>query len=612
MAAIAKTLIDPLEVEIEGSPLNYREQEARLQQILSDETLEPIDRARALRLRGVVLNRHGLYRDALACLGEAKKIAVEAQDFHELAKIGLETAVIYAWRGDDRAAALDLVHALAYAHLEGDEVIALRSIAELGRLELECRRYAAAVRVLRLVATHAAQTLPKRQLQRVRVNLCQALNQLGQHDEVLKWNGELEAELSPGERLLFLTRLEEVKALAGLGRLEAAEQALKEASNLITENTGAFEQAEYAETASVLVARKGGPSVEENLAATAAKFDEQDLIVRAAEIRVQLARHLLKADKADRALAVLGLALRSAVAADNLDLAERLRSEMMKSTEASQISELAEEIDSVAGGATLNRRFILLKLIGQGGFAVVHRALDLRDGQEVALKRILDAIFSPTRREQFVASVRNEYVAATKLPLHPGIARLRDILIDPGGTLYVVQDYIAGPCLRELYTSGPEPNQIIPLLADVADALAVLHAKRIVHRDLKPENVIVAEKGPVLIDFGIALLEGTRDLLRQYGSADYMSPEQANGGAVDGRSDIYSLGKMIAEVWAGRLPWRVPLLIAPWSKRRSGTMPRQLAFTVTQMLAERPEDRPSDLGIIAEALRKCCPLWEQP
>lgn len=608
VTANTKQSIDRLAAEVDEYPGAYKEQDCELQQILSDENLEPTDRARALRLKGVALNRQGLYRDALATLGEAQRIAIDAHDYRELANIERETAVIYSWRGDDRAAALHLVHALAYGHLEGDEAGAARSIAELGRIELECRRYATAVRVLRLVATQDPQHLKKRQVQRAKVSLCQALNQLGQHDEVLEWSRELKAELPPGERLLFLTRLEEVRALVGLDQLEAAELALDETRKLMSQNAITFEQAEYAETASILAAKKGGPSVEEGLAATAAKFDEQDLVVRAAEIRIQLARHLVKASKADEARTLLGWVLRSAISADNLELAERLRSEMLKSSGVGQTSELADEVNSIAGGATLNRRFILLKRIGQGGFAIVHKALDLRDGQEVALKRIsLDAIYSPVRREELAASIRNEYGAAIKLPSHPGIARLRDILMDPGGSLFVVQDYVSGPCLRELYDSGPEPKQIMPLLADLADTLAVLHAKQIVHRDLKPENVIIGEKGPVLIDFGIALLVGTRDMFKHYGSADYMSPEQAKGEAVDARSDTYSLGKMVAEAWAGRFSGRVSFFAALWSKQRFGTMPRQLGLIVQQMLAERAEDRPSALGPIAETLRQ----WEQ-
>jgi serine/threonine-protein kinase len=128
-------------------------------------------------------------------------------------------------------------------------------------------------------------------------------------------------------------------------------------------------------------------------------------------------------------------------------------------------------------------------------------------------------------------------------------------------------------------------------MIDVADALAVLHASHIVHRDLKPDNVMVRRgrrrDEAVLIDFGIALLDRQSDALKRYGTAGYMAPEQARGDDVEGSADIYSFGRMLAEIWIG--------------EGRSGSLPKPLGGIVDQMLANDPKRRPQ-LDAIKAAL----------
>jgi len=599
--------LDGLEKDVEQNPRAYKEQIPKLRVLLADPGLVTSDRARALRLMGVAVNRSGIYRDALASLGEARGIAIASQDYRELAKIEREMAVVYAWRGDDQQAAVELLQAIAYACLEHDRENIARSLFELGRSEWEARRYDSAARLLRLVATISAADLPRREAQRVTVTLCQALNRLGQHAEVLEWVKQLKGELSPSERLRFLACLEEARALSGLGQSDAAERVLAEAKALIPSGENAFEHAEYLEAEAEFLAAKGGPSVEESLTKIACAFDDQNLVVRSAEIRTSLARHLFKHGETARARETLCVALRSAIAEGNIELAERLRAEMIKSEEGRHIEELADDVEEIAGASSLDRRFILLKRLGQGGFGMVHKALDLRDGQEVALKRIyLGSVYSPAQRTQLIASLRSEYGAAARLPPYPGIARVRDILIQPGGTLFVVQDYIDGVPLRELYKPVPQAVTLLPLLADITDALAMLHAKGIVHRDLKPENVIVREGKPVLIDFGIAFLGGSEDVLKRYGTVEYMAPEQASGEKVDFRADIYALGRMIAEIWRGQGSGGMAIFSAIWSKDGQKAMPSQLRRIVGQMLANNPNDRLADLGAIKTALRACC------
>ena len=601
-----KSTLEALEQEFEQDPRAHNEQISKLRGLLTEPKLALCDRVRALRLMGVALNRSGVYRDALASLGEARGIAIAEQSYRELAKIQREMAVVYAWRGDDKQAAVELLQALAYGCLEQDTASTARNLAEFGRIEWEARRYASAARLLRLVVTTSAKDLPRREAQRAKVTLCQSLNRLGEHAEVLEWVKQLRSELSQSERLLFLACLEETRALYGLGWLEEAEALLKEAKTLIPPRDNAFEHAEYLEAEAEFLAAKGGPSVEESLTRIACAFDDQNLVVRSAEIRTSLARHLFKQGDTARARETLCVALRGAITEGNIELAERLRTEMIKSEEGRHIQEFADDVEEIAGRSSLDRHFILLKRLGQGGFGMVHKAIDLRDGEEVALKRVyLSAVYGQQKRTQLIASLGCEYGAASRLPPHPGIAHVRDILIEPGGTLFIVQDYIDGTKLRELYEPVPQVTRLLPLLADIADALAMLHAKRIVHRDLKPENVIVRDEKPVIIDFGIAYLEGSEDVLRRFGAAGYSAPEQVRGEKVDVRADIYSLGRMIAEIWGGRLPGRFDILRALRSKD-VGTMPRRLGLVVRQMLADNPNERLADLGAIAEALRDCC------
>jgi serine/threonine protein kinase len=122
-----------------------------------------------------------------------------------------------------------------------------------------------------------------------------------------------------------------------------------------------------------------------------------------------------------------------------------------------------------------------------------------------------------------------------------------------------------------------------------------------VHRDVKPENVVVRDgKSPVLIDLGVALVEGSPDALERFGTPPYVAPEQAEGGKVDFRADIYALGQMIAEIWGAKLP-------GPFNFRLFGqrpqAMPRVLGRLARQMLKADPEQRSSDLKSIAAELR---------
>jgi serine/threonine-protein kinase len=188
--------------------------------------------------------------------------------------------------------------------------------------------------------------------------------------------------------------------------------------------------------------------------------------------------------------------------------------------------------------------------------AEVYLARDESLNRLVALK----ALFPEFAREpSFVERFRREAQAAANLN-HPNIVAIYD-WGQESGTYFIVMEYVEGHSLRDLMRSeGPiEPGRAADIAAEIASALAFAHRSGVVHRDVKPGNVLLTPQGHVKVtDFGIARA-GTSDSLTQTGSvmgtATYFSPEQAQGLAVDGRSDVYSLGVVLYEMVCGGAPF---------------------------------------------------------
>jgi tetratricopeptide (TPR) repeat protein len=556
-------------------------------------------RPRALRLRGIVLNRLKEPKKALAVLRQARQAAIEQADLAEIIETGREIAVVHSWRGEDRHAALALLRAVAVACLHNDHVATALALSEAGRIELEARRFDEAERLFRLIADEAPQKLDDYQLHRAKINLCQALNRLDRHEEALQLADGLLAKPPTGhDRLIFLTLLERSRAHAGLKALDQAVSSLDCARKLLPTDPHKFEHDELREAEAELKLARQDFSAIEDLKTLAKKYTGPDLTVRAANLRIMAANVLFKTGKAEEAGRLLADALAAAVKAGLPDLAASIRKEMLEGDGAKQLDTVLNNlgaIKSIGGEWSTDWQIIRMETLGKGGGGKVYRAIDLRDGQEVAVKEVSIATPSREKLDQIIETVRNEYAIAVALPEKRGIANVRSLLCDPDGTLYIVQDFIKGTSLTKLYQPEPLPGKLLPLLLQVTGALATLHASRIVHRDLKPDNVMVRKRDgcdeAVVIDFGIALLDGEKDTLKYYGTAGYMAPEQALGEAVDGRADIYSLGRMIAEIWIG--------------EGRSGTIPQPLAGVVREMLQDKPEQRPT-LDAVKSALDACC------
>jgi serine/threonine protein kinase len=208
--------------------------------------------------------------------------------------------------------------------------------------------------------------------------------------------------------------------------------------------------------------------------------------------------------------------------------------------------------------------------LGAGGMGEVYKALDTRLNRFVAIKVLPDGMSAdPENRRRFI----QEGQAASALN-HPNIMTIYDV-VHEGDTQYMVMEYVAGDTLLELIAKdGLAIPETIQYASQMADALSAAHRAGIIHRDLKPANVMVTSSGLVkLLDFGLAKLmdwspgagiANTSTLHHSpltvagaiMGAVSYMSPEQASGGKLDARSDIFSFGAVLYEMVTGRCAFR--------------------------------------------------------
>ena len=198
----------------------------------------------------------------------------------------------------------------------------------------------------------------------------------------------------------------------------------------------------------------------------------------------------------------------------------------------------------------------IVEELGRGGMGVVYRAEDTKLGRTVALK-FLPREF--TRDEEAGRRFIHEAQAAAALN-HTNICTVYEI-DEQDGQSFIAMEYIEGESLREMIAAGPLTlDRAIDIAMQTAAGLAEAHEKDVVHRDIKPANIMIDSRGHVKItDFGMAQLHGGTLLTKEgttLGTVAYMPPEQAHGGEVDHRADIWSLGVMLYEMVSGRRPFR--------------------------------------------------------
>lgn len=207
-------------------------------------------------------------------------------------------------------------------------------------------------------------------------------------------------------------------------------------------------------------------------------------------------------------------------------------------------------------GKRLDGRYEIHELIGIGGMANVYRCTDILDDREVAIKILKDEFLN---NEEFIRRFKNESKAIAMLS-HPNIVKVYDVSF--GDMIqYIVMEYIDGITLKEyIERQGViEWKDALHLTTQVLRALQHAHESGIVHRDIKPQNIMLLQDGTIKVtDFGIARFsdKATRTMTDQaIGSVHYIAPEQARGDVTDGKTDIYSVGVMLYEMLAGKLPF---------------------------------------------------------
>jgi len=257
-------------------------------------------------------------------------------------------------------------------------------------------------------------------------------------------------------------------------------------------------------------------------------------------------------------------------------------------------------------GKTISHYEILEKL-GEGGMGVVYKARDTHLDRLVAVKVLPpEKVADPERKRRFIKEAK----AASALN-HPNIITVHDIAED-AGVDFIVMEFVQGKTLAQSIATKPfSAGEALRHAVQIADALAAAHAKGIVHRDLKPANLMVTQPGLVkVLDFGLAKLteagsegELARTLTAEttagivIGTLAYMSPEQAEGKPLDGRSDIFSLGTVLYEMLCGRRAFAgdsgisVLTSILRDEPAPLAGVPPDLERTVSRCLRKHPQDR---------------------
>jgi|tagenome__1003787_1003787.scaffolds.fasta_scaffold20982243_3 beta-lactam-binding protein with PASTA domain len=246
-------------------------------------------------------------------------------------------------------------------------------------------------------------------------------------------------------------------------------------------------------------------------------------------------------------------------------------------------------------------RYRIVRRLGRGGMADVYLAEDEELGRRVAIK-ILNERHAAD--EQFVERFRREATNAAGLS-HPNIVSIYD-RGEAEGTYYIAMEYLEGSTLKDILAQrGPLPvGDAIDFTRHILDALKVAHRKGIVHRDIKPHNVMCDADGRVKVtDFGIARAGASQmtEAGSIIGTAQYLSPEQARGGVVDARSDLYSVGIVLYELLTGTVPFTGDTSVEIAMKHLSTTpeppsarrpdLPQALDQIVLRALAKDPDER---------------------
>jgi len=270
-------------------------------------------------------------------------------------------------------------------------------------------------------------------------------------------------------------------------------------------------------------------------------------------------------------------------------------------------------------GETLGQ-YKLTKELGKGGFATVYRALQPTLNRDVAIK-VLHPEF--IRDERALRRFKREALAVARLH-HTNIVGVYDYG-EHEGRAYLVMEYIAGSTLKSRLGKPASLELTVSVIGAVGAALDYAHSKGVVHRDIKPANILFADDDRVVLsDFGIVRLADDDSSLTRgvIGTPQYMSPEQALGREVDGRSDLYSLGVVLFEMLTGAVPFRGDSPIAtlsmhatmpvPSVRQRNPNLSESVDALVRKALGKNPDERYQTGAELSVALSVALGQGQQP
>jgi tRNA A-37 threonylcarbamoyl transferase component Bud32 len=266
-------------------------------------------------------------------------------------------------------------------------------------------------------------------------------------------------------------------------------------------------------------------------------------------------------------------------------------------------------------------RYKIVRELGRGAMGVVYHAIDPNIGRPVAIKTIrLGDGRTPEEQERLRERLFREARSAGMLS-HPGIVTIYDVE-QQGELAYIAMEYVDGPTLDSILSRAEPipPDQMFSVLAQTAAALDYAHGKGIVHRDIKPANIMIAADGTAKIaDFGIAKITSNDQLTMTgtiVGTPHYMSPEQVQGQAIDGRSDQFSLAVIAYEMLTGEKPYTGEHLTTVVYKivaeepvpphRLNATLAGAIDNVLRKALAKKPDGRYGTCQEFAQSLEKAC------
>lgn len=263
-------------------------------------------------------------------------------------------------------------------------------------------------------------------------------------------------------------------------------------------------------------------------------------------------------------------------------------------------------------GQLIHRRYRLDKRLAQGGMGEVWKGYDLELGRAVAIKALRGDLAADRAR---LARLRAEAHNSANLA-HPNIAALFEYY-ENDGIGFLVMEYVPSKSLAQLYKDeGPLlPSKLLPILIQTARGLYVAHSHGVIHRDVKPANIMVSDTGEVKItDFGVSYSTNQAQITQDgmvVGTAQYISPEQAQGQHATPQSDIYSLGIVAYEGLCGHRPFTGATPVDIAAAHVNNPVPPlpdsvdvQLREFVMSMLSKDPLDRPKDALTVSRTLSR--------